>query len=51
MWLGGWNVLTCGIHSYDLPRSTMAQQHPGVGGYKVEPGVASNAGDHESVSW
>ena len=51
MWLGGWNLLTHVTHSYDLPRSNMAQQHPGAGGYKVEPGVPPNAGDHESVSW
>jgi hypothetical protein len=51
MWLGGWNLLTHVTHSYDLPRSNMAQQHPGGGGYKVEPGVPPNAGDHESVSW
>jgi hypothetical protein len=51
MWLGGWKLLTHVTHSYDLPRSNMAQQHPGGGGYKVEPGVPPNAGDHESVSW
>jgi hypothetical protein len=46
-WLGLANTTT---YSYDLPRSNMAQQHPGAGGYKVEPGVPPNAGDHESVS-
>ncbi len=51
MWLVGWNLLTQRTRSYDLPRSNMAQQHPGAGGYKVEPGVQPNAGDHESVSW
>jgi len=51
MRLGGWSLLTDVNHSYDLPRSNMAQQHPGAGGYKVEPGVPPNAGDHEPVSW
>jgi hypothetical protein len=44
--------LTMRTHSYDLPRSIMAQQHPGGGGggYKVEAGVSSTAADHEPVS-